>query len=67
MKCDDRRFRAFLQDRYEVPSVADAERVAVSVRNILRIQSRSELNADEGARNRWLELRAAFEAWKAAP
>lgn len=63
MKCSDRLFRAFLVERYQVPDVADNERIAVSVRNILRIKSRGELNADPAARRRWIDFRSEFEAW----
>ncbi|MBB3567255.1 hypothetical protein [Rhizobium sp. BK491] len=64
MKCNDRQFRRFLMDRHNVPDVADAERIAVSVRNILRIKSRGELNTDPAAAQRWIEFRGSFEAWK---
>jgi hypothetical protein len=64
MKCNDRLFRSFLVEHHNVPDVADAERVAVSVRNILRIKSRAELNTDPAAAQRWLDFRAAFEAWR---
>lgn len=64
MKCNDRLFRAFLVDRYHVPDVADAERIAVSVRNILRVKSRGELNTDSDARRRWIDFRSDFEAWR---
>ena len=64
MKCNDRLFRRFLIERHNVPNVADAERIAVSVRNILRIKSRAELNTDPAAAARWVEFRGAFEAWR---
>ena len=64
MKCNDRLFRRFLMERHNVPDVADAERIAVSVRNILRIKSRGELNTDPAAAQRWIEFRGSFEAWK---
>lgn len=64
MKCGDRLFRRFLVERHNVPDIADAERVAVSVRNILRIKSRAELNTDPAAAQRWVDFRAAFEAWR---
>lgn len=64
MKCNDRMFRRFLVERHNVPDVADAERIAVSVRNILRIKSRGELNTDPAAAQRWIDFRAAFEVWK---
>lgn len=64
MKCGDRLFRKFLVERHNVPDVADNERVAVSVRNILRIKSRAELNSDPAAAARWVDFRGAFEAWR---
>jgi hypothetical protein len=64
MKCGDRMFRRFLVERHNVPDVADNERIAVSVRNILRIKSRGELNTDPAAAQRWVDFRAAFEGWK---
>lgn len=64
MKCGDRMFRRFLVERHNVPDVADAERIAVSVRNILRIKSRGDLNTDPAAAQRWIEFRGSFEAWK---
>ncbi|MHC2299193.1 hypothetical protein [Rhizobium mongolense] len=64
MKCNDRLFRAFLVERYQVPDVADAERIAVSIRNILRVGSRGELNTDPEARRRWIDFRSSFEAWR---
>ncbi len=64
MKCNDRMFRQFLVEQHNVPDVADAERIAVSVRNILRIKSRGDLNKDPAAAARWIEFRGSFEAWK---
>ena len=64
IKCGDHLFRRFLVEKYSVPDVADNERVAVSVRNILRVQSRTELDTDPAAAKRWLDFRATFEAWK---
>ncbi|NTG98895.1 hypothetical protein G6L95_06555 [Agrobacterium rhizogenes] len=64
MKCGDRLFRRFLVEEHGVPDVADAERVAVSIREILRIESRAELNSDPAAAARWVDLRGAFEAWR---
>ncbi|MDJ1632707.1 hypothetical protein [Rhizobium rhizogenes] len=64
MKCSDRLFRRFLVEEHGVPDVADAERVIVSVRNILRIKSRAELNTDPAAAARWVDFRGAFEAWR---
>ena len=64
MKCNDQLFRRFLTEKKGVADVTDGERIAVSVRQLLRVDKRSELNHDAGARNRWLDLRAEFEAWR---
>jgi len=67
MKCNDRLFRRYLVECHNVPDVADAERIKISVRNILRVNSRGELNTDPAAAARWLDFRASFEAWRAHP
>jgi hypothetical protein len=64
MKCNDQMFRRFLVEEYKLTDVTDAERIAVKIRYILRIDTRNELNTDAGARNRWLDMRGKFEAWK---
>lgn len=64
MKCNDQLFRQFLAECKGVTDITDGERIAVSVRRLLRVDKRSELNTDAGARNRWFDLRADFEAWK---
>ncbi|MGO7576566.1 hypothetical protein ACC699_16970 [Rhizobium ruizarguesonis] len=67
MKCSDRLFRRYLVECHNVPDVSDNERIAVSIRNILRVKSRGELNTDPAATARWLDFRASFEAWRANP
>ncbi|MGG7580995.1 hypothetical protein [Rhizobium sp. Nf11,1] len=67
MKCNDRLFRRWLTECHNVPDVDDPERIVVSVRSILRIKSRGELNTDPAAQARWLDFRASFEAWRAHP
>ncbi len=64
MKCGDRLFLRFLVEERGASDVADAERVAVSIREILQIESRAELNSDPAAAARWIDLRGAFEAWR---
>lgn len=67
MKCSDRLFRRYLVECHNVPDVSDNERIAVSIRNILRVKSRGELNTDPAAQARWLDFRASFEAWRGHP
>jgi hypothetical protein len=64
MKCNDRLFRRFLVEERGVLDVADTERVVVSVREVLKIESRTELNTDPAAAARWVDLRSSFEAWR---
>jgi hypothetical protein len=63
--CDDPVFRKFLAEVHGL-DVADRERVAVGVRQMLDIKSRSELNTSPIAAVAWMNLRANFEAWRIA-
>ncbi|MCS0463042.1 MULTISPECIES: hypothetical protein [Rhizobium] len=63
MRSNDQMFRRFLLEKKGATEVSDAVRVDSHVRYLLKIDSRNELNTDAGARNRWLELRAEFDAW----
>lgn len=56
-------FRMFLRERHALEATDD-ERVNARVRSILAIHSRSELNTDENARQRWFSLRAEFKNWQ---
>lgn len=55
-------FRHFLTDRYGLEAV-DNERVDTKVRFILSIKSRTELDTDPDARERWFSLVRQYEAW----
>lgn len=63
MKCDDAAFRSFLHEAHGIDT-SDRERIAVQVRNLLQVSSRSKLNSDPKAAERWKSLRASFEAWR---
>lgn len=63
MQCGKQAFRVFLRECHGLEA-ADDERVNACVRSILAIQSRSELNTDENARQRWFSLRAEFKRWQ---
>lgn len=63
IKCKDPLFRRFLFETKK-QDVSDDHRVEASVRFLLKVDSRGELNNDAGARNRWFDLRAEFEAWR---
>ncbi|WP_414815949.1 hypothetical protein [Rhizobium sp. IY2] len=67
MKCNSQAFRQYLIERHGLESAGDSIRVESRVRSILNVQSRGEINTDENARQRWLSLRADFEAWRNYP
>jgi hypothetical protein len=64
--CDDPMFRKFLSEVHDL-DVADRERVAVGVRKMLDIKSRSDLNTNPMAAEAWINLRASFNAWRTMP
>jgi hypothetical protein len=64
MKCNEQVFRRYLIEKHGLEDAGDSIRIASRVRSILNIKSRSDLNTDENARQRWLSLRADFEAWR---
>lgn len=64
MKCDDAAFKVFLKEKHGLERPLTAERAAQKLRTILGITSRSELNKDDAAADRWRSLRASFEAWR---
>lgn len=66
MKCSDPLFKRFLAEQHQV-DIADQERIVSRVRTMLAIGSRSELNRDPQAAQRWFSLRAEFEAWRMMP
>lgn len=66
MKCDDAAFKVFLEEKHGLERPLTTERVAQRLRTILGITSRSELNKDDTAADRWRSLRASFEAWRKA-
>lgn len=44
----------------------DKIRMRTRMHGMLAIKSRTELNTDEAARDRWLSLRAEYQVWKDA-
>ncbi|KQS76837.1 hypothetical protein ASG25_15570 [Rhizobium sp. Leaf384] len=62
MKCDDRRFREYLQTCHGVDT-SDGERIATRIRSILSIKSRADLNDNAEAAGRWRKLVGDFDAW----
>ncbi|TWF53236.1 hypothetical protein [Neorhizobium alkalisoli] len=62
MKCADPAFKRFLWEHHGF-DISDRERIACQIREFLDVESRSDLNADQLAADRWLSMRASFEAW----
>ncbi len=62
MRCNEPAFQRFLHE-VKGQDVSDAVRVASAVRYLLKIDSRTELNTDAGARERWLKLLGEFKMW----
>ena len=60
MKCEHKGFARFIIERCGLGDDADKDAIAEALRRLLKISSRSELNAA----GRWLQLRAEFEAWE---
>lgn len=64
--CEDAQFKQFMLHKHGIPS-EDQERFANSVRKVLQIESRSELNTHPAAARRWEALLGRFREWKDAP
>jgi hypothetical protein len=63
MKCAEPAFQRYLHEVHDLDH-PDQHRAATKVRFLLGIQSRAELNTDEGAKIRWFSLRSDFERWR---
>ncbi|WP_247879091.1 hypothetical protein [Brucella sp. 6810] len=64
IKCKDAAFKVFLEEKYGLERPLTDDRAAQKLRTILGVTSRSELNRDDAAADRWRSLRASFEAWR---
>ncbi|RWX60070.1 hypothetical protein [Mesorhizobium sp. M2A.F.Ca.ET.039.01.1.1] len=63
LKCQDARFKVYLEERHGLERPLTDDRVAQRVRSILGVRSRIELNTDGSAAEAWKALRADFAAW----
>ncbi|KAB2764775.1 hypothetical protein F9L00_03550 [Brucella anthropi] len=66
MKCNEPAFKVFLEQQHGLERPLTDDRAAHRLRTLLSITSRSELNSDTAAADRWRSLRAGFEAWRRA-
>lgn len=64
--CQRGDFARYLRESHGLDDIADAERVSSRVRSMLAISSRTELNTDPAAADRWRKLKSDFEAWRKA-
>ncbi len=65
IRCDDATFHAFLLEEFGFDTSMESERAAVVVRQICKVESRSEFSTSIPARLRWQALDDKFQAWKA--
>ncbi|TIN87536.1 MAG: hypothetical protein E5X94_01465 [Mesorhizobium sp.] len=63
LKCQDARFKVYLEEKHGLERPLTDERVAQRVRSILGVQSRKELNNGGKAGAAWKALRADFATW----
>ena len=63
MKCAEPAFQQWMHEVHGLDNAHDATRVANRVRTMLAIQSRAQLNIDQGAADRWRKMVDDFEAW----
>lgn len=66
MKCEERAFLVFLEERHELERPLTAERATQRLRSLLGITSRKELNDNSAAADRWRTLRADYDVWRRA-
>lgn len=66
MKCGEPAFLVFLEKRHGLERPLTDDKAAQKLRSLLRISSRTELNNDSAAAERWRSLRADYEAWRKA-
>jgi hypothetical protein len=63
LKCQDARFKVYLEERHGLERPLTDDRVAQRVRSILGVTSRKQLNEGGAPAEAWKSLRADFAAW----
>ncbi len=66
MKCGEPAYLVFLEERYGLERPLTDDRAAQKLRSLLRITSRTELNNDSAAAERWRSLCTDYQAWRKA-
>lgn len=64
--CGKPLFQKYMFMVHDLENPEDKNRMATKLHSLLAIKSRTELDTDEAARDRWISLRGEFEAWKEA-
>lgn len=62
IRCSDSRFRDFLRSEHGF-NTHDTEQAATVVRQLCRVESRSEFSTNSAARDRWLDLDSQYREW----
>ncbi|TJV70325.1 MAG: hypothetical protein E5X76_20020 [Mesorhizobium sp.] len=63
LKCQDARFKVYLEEQHGLERPLTDDRVAQRVRSILGVTSRKQLNDGGAPAEAWKALRADFAAW----
>lgn len=66
MQCDKPAFWRFLEEECGWNGIENADDAAVAVRNLCKVISRKEFDADDKAKLRWCTLQDQFDAWNYA-
>lgn len=66
IKCGNAAFQVFVEEQHGLERPLTADRAAQKLRSILGISSRSKLNSDGAAADRWQRLLRDFYAWRKA-
>jgi len=60
------KFQLFLSEKSDGEVIETKEAADLALKALLAIDSKKQINAEEGARQRWLDLRAEYSAWELA-
>jgi len=63
LKCQDARFKVYIEEKHGLERPLTDDRVAQRVRSILGVTSRKQLNDGGAPAEAWKALRADFAAW----
>jgi len=58
------KFQRFLSEKQHGEVIDSKEAADLALKALLAIESKKQINTEDGARQRWLDLRAEFSAWE---